>query len=617
LFLLCPALLASGQISQGGEPRSWRIPVSPDIRSLHIEAPPAILEYGIQLDEDKSGLPYHIAEAIPVSIDLASEAGVYSVEGSTVLSLSLRVPGARGLILYYEAFNIPEGGKLFLYTPDRSFLRGAFTEKNNAGGGAFATSLSPGEEIILEYEHPQGILPDIRIQEIGFAFRDNLFPWLAPEGFGSSQWCEVNVNCPEGAQWQDEKRGVAFILVKSGGGTYYCSGSLVNTTAYDMRPYLLTADHCGQDATALELEQWVFYFNWEASGCSNPPSEPPHDEMAGCSRLASAGGSGGSISGADFFLVMLDDSVPPQYNPYFNGWTRENIASPSGVGIHHPAGDIKKISTYTTPTYTTQWGGTQGTHWGLRWAATVTNQGVTEGGSSGSPLFNDKGLIMGVLSGGDASCNAQNEPDLYGKISYAWNNGPTPDRRLMEWLDPLNTGATSVSGTYGNTVFVVADFEADTTVIPVNSTLDFHDRSFGNPTSWYWTFEGGKPEVSESQNPTGILFEQTGSFSISLRATNGETTDENIKLAYIKVFPTVYFDGEANALYVNFGKRDIDGLDLSLYDVLGRTTPFTLHPGWQQGVYRIEVPGPTSGVFLLSVRTQSFKEALKLVFTKP
>ncbi|MBE0642239.1 MAG: PKD domain-containing protein, partial [Bacteroidales bacterium] len=398
----------------------------------------------------------------------------------------------------------------------------------------------------LEYEHPHGLLPDIHINEVGFAFREGLFSWLGPEGFGSSQWCEVNVNCPEGANWKNEKRGVAHILVKSGGGTYLCSGSLINTTAYDLRPYFLTADHCGQDATPLELEQWVFYFNYESNGCTNPPVEPPHDEMTGCSRLASSGGSGGSISGADFFLVMLDDSVPPQYNPYFNGWSRANTASPSGVSIHHPAGDIKKISTYTQPTYTTQWGGTQGTHWGVRWAATVTNQGVTEGGSSGSPLFNDEGHIIGVLSGGDASCSAQTEPDLYGKISYAWNNGVTPDRRLADWLDPLGTGATSVSGTYGSTVFVVADFDADTTVIPVNSTLNFYDRSFGDPTSWHWTFEGGQPSESESQNPSGILFEQTGSFTVTLTATNGETTDENIKLAYIKVFPTIYYDAQAN-----------------------------------------------------------------------
>jgi len=617
LLLLCILLPLNAQISAGGLPYSRQRPDLPGPPVLTVDIPAGFLSTETEAEEGKGDLPYRIADILPVSIDFSQEAERLSLHGTTLLRLTLRAPTARGLILYYDAFRIPAGGRLFLYTPDGGSLRGAFTERNNANGGAFATALTPGDAIVLEYEHPGGLLPDLHINEIGLAWRDRLFPWQGPEGFGSSQWCEVNVNCPEGANWQDEKRGIAHIQVKSGGGSYLCSGSLVNNTAYDLTPYFLTADHCGQDASPTELEQWVFFFNWEATGCNDPAQDPPHDEMVGCTRVASSGGSGGSISGSDFFLVLLDESVPPQYNPYFNGWTRENLSSSAGVCIHHPAGDIKKISTYNTPTYTSQWGGTPGTHWGVRWAATVTNQGVTEGGSSGSPLFDEDGLIMGVLSGGDASCSAQNEPDLYGKFSYAWSTGTTPDRRLADWLDPLGAGSIKVSGTYGNTVFVVADFEADTTVIPVNSRLDFHDRSFGGPNAWAWTFEGGEPSSSEAQNPSGILFERTGSFTVSLTASNGETQDENIKLAYIKVLPTVHFDREANALYINFGKRDIDGLEMELYNVLGQAVPFSLAPGWDQGVYRIRAGGDVSGVYLLAVRTESFEESLKLFFVKP
>ncbi|HRZ78185.1 MAG TPA: hypothetical protein P5248_12495, partial [Bacteroidales bacterium] len=141
--------------------------------------------------------------------------------------------------------------------------------------------------------------------------------------------------------------------------------------------------------------------------------------------------------------------------------------------------------------------------------------------------------------------------------------------------------------------------------------------SFGGPNAWAWTFEGGEPSSSEAQNPSGILFERTGSFTVSLTASNGETQDENIKLAYIKVLPTVHFDREANALYINFGKRDIDGLEMELYNVLGQAVPFSLAPGWDQGVYRIRAGGDVSGVYLLAVRTESFEESLKLFFVKP
>ena len=72
--------------------------------------------------------------------------------------------------------------------------------------------------------------------------------------------CEVNVNCPEGIDWQDQKRGVVRIHLKRDGNTYYCSGSLVNNTKTDNIPYILTANHCGFNSTDQELQQWVFLF---------------------------------------------------------------------------------------------------------------------------------------------------------------------------------------------------------------------------------------------------------------------------------------------------------------------------------------------------------------------
>lgn len=86
---------------------------------------------------------------------------------------------------------------------------------------------------------------------------------------------------------------------------------------------------------------------------------------------------------------------------------------------------------------------------------TNPNKGVTEQGSSGSPLFNNSSLIIGTLTGGTSYCYYPAGTDIYGRMSYHWlNNGATSnDRKLQPWLDPDNTGTTVLQGmTFGGQV---------------------------------------------------------------------------------------------------------------------------------------------------------------------
>ena len=70
--------------------------------------------------------------------------------------------------------------------------------------------------------------------------------------------------------------------------------------------------------------------------------------------------------------------------------------------------------------------------------------GVTEPGSSGAPLFNSTHSVIGQLHGGNSSCDNPTGSDWYGKLSLSWTgNGNTYSRRrLIDWLDPYNTGVT-------------------------------------------------------------------------------------------------------------------------------------------------------------------------------
>ncbi|NBW59693.1 MAG: hypothetical protein EBR41_03885, partial [Crocinitomicaceae bacterium] len=92
---------------------------------------------------------------------------------------------------------------------------------------------------------------------------------------------------------------------------------------------------------------------------------------------------------------------------------------------------------------TTFGGSPANSHWGvLSWEL-----GVTEPGSSGSPLFNQNRRIIGQLHGGASACGASVLSDEYGKVSVSWNPaGSTSSGQLKYWLDPNNSNASFVDG---------------------------------------------------------------------------------------------------------------------------------------------------------------------------
>jgi hypothetical protein len=156
---------------------------------------------------------------------------------------------------------------------------------------------------------------------------------------------------------------------------------------------------------------------------------------------------GGGNSGSDFLLLEMEDSPPASYNVFYAGWDSRANTPADVVCIHHPAGDVKKISTATNISSGT-WGA-PGYHWRVTWMATETNHGVTEGGSSGSPIFNDNKHIVGQLTGGGSFCTSPNSPDFFGKMDKNWDDNPnSATQKLKEWLDPNDTGELFMDGAY-------------------------------------------------------------------------------------------------------------------------------------------------------------------------
>ncbi len=613
VFFLFP-LLISAQISEGGFPYSYNVS-SDDKEFMTIELQPPNLDAAIEEDAAMAGVPgpYRIGLAMQTDINLLRD-GAWSTNkaGRRFLRLGIKAENARGLILYYRYFSIPEGAKFFVYSKDKEQLIGAFTSMNNPSGGYFATELIKGDEVVIEYDAPAYSTADpvIDIYQVHYVYRET-------EHFlkGASGPCEVNVNCPEGQNWQNEKRSVAKIVLKAGIGTYLCTGSLVNNTRNDSTPYFLTARHCGTNASLSDYSQWVFHFNYESFSCEDPLEDPPSYTISGSSFLAQA--PEGTSAGSDFKLLELSQKLPENYNPYFSGWNRNGQASPSGVCIHHPKGDIKKISTYTAALVSTAYGQAtvdpDGKYWKVVWAETENGHGVTEGGSSGSPIFDPSGQIVGTLTGGAASCNDLTAPDYYGKFSYHWSsNGSPGGAQLRPYLDPDNSGVQSLDGFgYGN--ILSANFIADTTVISMGGRVTFKDWSNGDPEQWYWTFYGGEPSSYSGQDPSGITYNDYGSYKVILSVSDGEFGDTLVRKDYIRVSPNIYPNPAHDHVVIDFGRRQLEFIEVQVFDIMGRLVREYASIEETTGIYKISLDNVNSGTYILRVKTNIMEDKLRLV----
>lgn len=376
--------------------------------------------------------------------------------GDKLWRLNVVCPGALSINFCYDKFWIPEGGKFFVYSKDRNHSIGAFTSINNKGDKdnvrGFATGLVYSNDVILEYYQPKEV-NDEAIISIEYIVHGYRYINLDMKSLGSSGSCMVNVNCEEGMDWQNEKKAVALILVN---GNRYCTGSLINTSDIGAKPYLLTADHCLGDwannnikydaVTLPNLDHYSFYWNYEAPGCANTTIEPLYISTSGATILA-------NNSYSDFALLRLSENPMDVsgYMPFYLGWDCSGGAGNPGVCIHHPAGDVKKISTVKDEAESVYWTSmTQdpNSHWRVLWKATLNGHGTTQGGSSGSPLFNSNHKVIGQLHGGTYDVCSPSKKSWYGKISVSWtgNGNDSIQRRLNCWLDSLNTGIQKMEG---------------------------------------------------------------------------------------------------------------------------------------------------------------------------
>ncbi|MDG1475716.1 MAG: T9SS type A sorting domain-containing protein, partial [Vicingaceae bacterium] len=524
------ALLVSigsfAQISHGGSPISFNknLGTAPVYTTPTINVQPFIEEDKVtDLHKD---IAWRFGIELAVQLNL-NNSGLWTTlnNGDRVWRLEIKSPNAKSINLNYSNFNLPPGATFFVYNKNQ--VLGSFTHANNKSHSEFSTSLLKGDNITLEYYEPfslqgQGI---IEVSSIVHGYRD-LFNHL--KGFNDAGACNINAIC-DTTDWGNEIRSSVMYL--TAGNSRICSGALVNNTSQDGTPYVLTANHCPMNNNN------IFMFNYQSPTCATNTDGPTTQTISGCIPRA-------TNSPSDFRLVELSSVPPANYNVFYAGWSNINAPSTSSTGIHYPRLDVKKISHDTEPVVESGYYSAGNDHWEvIDW-----NSGTTEGGSSGSPLFDQNHRIIGQLHGGNAACG-NDAQDYYGKFSYSWDTNPANNRQLKFWLDPTNTGDTILDGFDPNgpnltndvallDVAGIESFICGDSILPVISIRNNGSANLTSLTINYELDGGGVNTINWTGNlpsygidiitlPNTYIANGAHTFTVDLLNPNN-ITDENI-----------------------------------------------------------------------------------------
>ena len=383
---------------------------------------------------------------------------------------------------------------------------------------------------------------------------------LDTRDFGDADSCNIDINCPQGVGWENERDAVALVIKN---GTKWCSGSLVNDECQDLRSFFLTAFHCldsdyngSLSNSEKDLSIYSFRFKYE----SGTPSCPGKSMGTQGTWIVYSGAAFRAANYAtDFALAELYGSIKNQPRIALAGWDRRNITPQTTTIIHHPNGDAKKITFENDPALQSVFNGAQ------CWWLQVDN-GVTEGGSSGSPYFNQNHLIIGQHAGVNDNnlpiCSRTNK--FGGRFDLSWTGGGTNDTRLSNWLggvNPPDSTKTIRSSSINFTGGIVTP-NNEFLICTTNKQFDLSNPIPGSSVTW----SVSNPGLFATTG--GAMTSGTGTTAI-LRAINSATSGSAI-LTFIMTqsgCPDVTITRELWVGPPDFGLNYLDNICLGVREV--------------------------------------------------
>lgn len=453
------------QLSQGGQPCLTPTELRQVGEGAFMQLTPpdeGVIARALSQPADTPLRPFEIGVPIAIELD-ARDAGEtsFAADGTLVWRIRLASPGAKTLALHCSLFQLPEGGRLFLLDDQGKVLAGAFTAQNNHEKG-LAIAPTPGESVTLHYEAPTGdsSLPHLRIDEITYGFR-TLGERPQPGYYEPGEpWFTTPYPCtkhPVSIPLIDEISRASVLLITAGRTVF--SGVLLNNLAGDKTPYILTASHCfnrnfqepGNLSRAQQrAAQTVVFFNFRSPLGNEDVRGVEEQTLAGLEIVAINETNDlclARITGVDTEKYPHTGGIPPAYMPYFAGWNAEPQPQGPFTGLHYPKASVERYNRCDQ----TQLAITDFDAGVVRWIGQHLfiphwTVGTTDGGSSGSPLFDAQQRVIGALSGGKSTCERPVADAYYALSKVYYIEGATALQHLSPWLDPQRTGRRSVAG---------------------------------------------------------------------------------------------------------------------------------------------------------------------------
>ncbi len=365
---------------------------------------------------------------VPVQTTIGQTDGeTEKIGGITIWRTAARSVGAVSLSLHLDNLFLPEGAEMYVYNKAGTMVSGPVTSMH-VYEGQYATDLLEGDEIILSVVMPEASEKfSVNVHTVIHGLDDRV---VQERGFGTSKACNIDVNCPQGAAWTNQRDATAIILNTG----LMCSGTLINTDCQNLRSFLLTANHCLQNQN---IANWVFRFRYDS------PNPNPANNCRGSEPTTWLTYSGANLrasnAATDFALVELFGSIVGQSTLAFAGWNRSDAIPTNSTMIHHPDADVKKITfDAISPVIDPAPPPFSGFGVDALFRLQLRNNndfGMLEGGSSGGAQFDQDKRIVGQLAGISLPNTCENPFNAWcGRFSTSWIGGGTSGTGLRDWL---------------------------------------------------------------------------------------------------------------------------------------------------------------------------------------
>ncbi|HVV01849.1 MAG TPA: serine protease, partial [Verrucomicrobiae bacterium] len=393
---------------------------------------------------------------VPVALNATgSNQWTLNADGSHSWSLQVTVDGALGARLHVENIHLPPGVSLRVFASDNPSAASPPVTAQDLGMQRdlwMQTIFS--DSVTLECDAAAGA--DLNAVAFEVTGLSHIFEIPELNSNLKEGTCHNDVTCYQ--NWSAQASGVARISFVDGGNSYLCSGCLLASSVKPNANYFLTANHCIPNQGVASSVEWFWFY--QTSRCNGaPPSLDSVPTTSGGGDLLAGGVS------SDFSLLRVRQSVPGGAAHLV--WSTATPAqNESLAGIHHPGGTFKRIS------FGNFYGSDSG-FWAVRWRS-----GVTEPGSSGSPLFNANQEVIGQLNGGfngpGSSCSNPSAPDQYGRFDVTYQS-------VKQWVgaDPGGGGPSNLPaagnyyGLFSDTSYGVAPESSGYARLTVNQKGHF------------------------------------------------------------------------------------------------------------------------------------------------